>query len=114
MSAELTPLEVANERSQQAFEHLKAAVDDYFAAKGVAQKLQHEQDCDDPECPTRVLQTEVGLESLSSFVVLAELTSITDGGATVTHTCQTFGGSAMSVLGLLTEAQAKLLQYGAE
>lgn len=108
----MTATDDAFEAVSQKFSVLKVAVEEYFAAKNAFEAARHEQDCDDPLCPDRTNEHGViSPESLSTFVVVAELTAVTEAG-TMTHTSRCFHGSAMACLGLLTEAQTCMVMQG--
>jgi len=97
----------------EAFGNLKTAIEAYFMAKHNFRVIDHRLQCDEPECPERMdLQPgQIGPESLSTFVVAAELTALTESGS-YTHTDKAFFGSAMATLGLLTEAQLTFIGQG--
>ena len=108
----MTPAEDAHAVVAEKFALLKTAVDEYFTAKETFNKLAHDEQCSDPMCPeTTNAHGVISPESLSTFVVLAELTAVTENG-TMTHTSRCFNGSAMACLGLITEAQTALVLQG--
>jgi hypothetical protein len=107
----MTAVDDAYEKVTTQFSVLKTAVEDYFAAKQAYDRARHDDECTDPLCDERTNYGALGPESLSTFVVLAELTAVTENG-TMTHTSRCFQGSAMACLGLITEAKTVMVLQG--
>lgn len=103
--------QAVEQRLNTAFGNLQDAIEEYFAARAVFLDQRHDDQCDDPLCPDRVRPSATP-QSLSGFVVLAELTAMTADGSVITHADHCFQGSAMSALGMITHAQWALMREG--
>lgn len=99
----MTP-EEARAEQLAAWETLQQAIGDFFDKRLVADRLYHDAECTDPLCTEKEERDKWGPQSLSTFVLLAEYTTMRGDGTTGTRTAMAPHGSPMAVLGLITEA----------
>lgn len=87
---------------------LRTSIEEYLATKEVLGNLEHDEKCDDPLCENKEFRAQWGPQSLSTFVLCAEFTTIGVEDPTATRTTRASYGSPMAVIGLLYEQLAEL------
>lgn len=98
-------LEDLRARRGLAWDGLRAAIEEYFDVQALLGEAEHDIECEDPLCDAKERLAKWGPQSLSTFVLLGEYTTMDaqDPSITGTRTTMASHGSPMAVLGLITE-----------